>query len=465
MPSDPARHDPYAALRIAGFRFYLSGNLLAIIGVQMQTAAVGWEIYHRTGSKFLIGLVGLVEVLPVIALALLTGHVADRFDRKTIVRTTLTMVALSSLALATISFTQGPIWAMYVLLFVIGVARAFQQPAKSALLVQVVSPENFASAVTWSTGAFQLACIVGPALGGVLIWLTHRPALVYLLDTTAASIFVTMLTFVPVLQAHEPSREPVTFHTLSAGIRYVWSNKVVLGAMALDMFAVLLGGATALLPVYAEDILGVGAIGFGVLRAAPAVGAVLMAGALVFLPPMQRAGRSLLWAIAGFGLATIVFGVSTSFPLSLAMLFLTGALDQISVVIRHTLVQLQTPDEMRGRVSAINGMFIGASNELGAFESGTVAELTSPAMSVVSGGIGTILVVAASAVLLPQLRRYGRLQTLDPQLQTAPILPEAPLDDPMTGVTAYPSTVPAAAASAGNGDGLNDLLRSPGVTR
>src|SRR4029079_6216763 len=179
MPATPSSHDPYAALRIGGFRFYLSGNLLAIIGVQMQTAAVGWEVYERTGSKLLIGLVGLVEVLPVIALALLTGHVADRLNRKTIVRTTLSIVAMSSLGLAAISLTHGPIWLMYVLLFLIGVARAFQQPAKSALLVQIVSPEHFATAVTWSTGAFQLACIVGPAIGGVLIWLTRSPALVY----------------------------------------------------------------------------------------------------------------------------------------------------------------------------------------------------------------------------------------------------------------------------------------------
>jgi len=307
--------------------------------------------------------------------------------------------------------------------------------------VQIVSPEHFATAVTWSTGAFQLACIVGPAIGGILIWLTHSPALVYLLDTLAAATFVSMLAFVPVLHGHEPSREPTTFHTLSAGLRYVWSNKVVLGAISLDLFAVLLGGATALLPVYAKDILNVNAIGFGALRAAPAVGAVLMALLIAHLPPMERAGRSLLWSVAGFGLATIVFGVSTSFPLSLAMLFVTGALDQISVVIRHTLVQLQTPDEMRGRVSAINGMFIGASNELGAFESGAVAELTSPVTSVVSGGIGTMLVVAVSALALPQLRRYGRLTPADPQLQTAAVIPEGPLDDPALDVTAFPTAI------------------------
>jgi MFS family permease len=446
MPDTPSSRDPYAALRIGGFRFYLSGNLLAIIGVQMQTAAVGWEVYERTGSKLLIGMVGLVEVMPVIALALFTGHVADRFNRKTIVRTTLSIVALSSLGLAAVSLTNGPIWAMYVLLFFIGLARAFQQPAKSALLVQIVSPEHFATAVTWSTGAFQLACIVGPAIGGLLIWLTHSPALVYLLDTLAALTFVSMLAFVPVLKSHVPSQEPTTFHTLSAGLRYVWNNKVVLGAISLDLFAVLLGGATALLPVYAKDILHVNAIGFGALRGAPAVGAVMTALLIAHLPPMERAGRALLWSVAGFGLATIVFGVSTSFPLSFAMLFLTGALDQISVVIRHTLVQLQTPDEMRGRVSAINGMFIGASNELGAFESGAVAELTSPAISVVSGGVGTMVVVAVAAVALPQLRRYGRLTPADPQLQTAAVIPEGPLDDPALEGTAYPTAIATAGA-------------------
>ena len=440
MPAPPSSaHDPYAALRIGGFRFYLIGNLLAIIGVQMQTAAVMWEVYERTGSKFQLGLVGLVEVLPVISLVLFTGHVADRLNRKHIVRTTMSVIALSSLGLAAVSLTSGPVWLIYVLLFVIGVARAFQQHAKSALLVQIVSPEHFPTAVTWSTGAFQLACIVGPAVGSVLIGLTQLPALVYLLDTVTAATFVAMLTFVPVLQKYEPSKEPVTFHTLSAGLRFVWSDKVVLGAISLDMFAVLLGGATALLPVYATDILGVGAAGFGMLKAAPAVGAVLMALVIAHLPPMQRAGQSLLWAVAGFGMATIVFGISESFPLSLAMLFLTGALDQISVVIRHTLVQLLTPNEMRGRVSAINGMFIGASNELGAFESGTVAALTSPVVSVVSGGIGTLLVVLIAAIKLPQLRRYGRLRPLDPQQVTAPAVIDTPLDDPSTSPLAFPT--------------------------
>jgi MFS family permease len=441
MPSPSSPHDPYAALRIGGFRFYLIGNLLAIIGVQMQTVAVMWEVYERTGDELKLGLVGLVEVLPVIGLVLFTGHIADRLNRKNIVRTTMSVIALSSLGLAAVSFTNGPIWLIYLLLFVIGVARAFQQPAKSALLVQIVSPQQFPAAVTWSTGAFQLACIVGPAVGGLLIWLTHTPGLIYLLDTTFALIFVTMLNLVPVLQRQERSNEPTTLHTLSAGMRFVFQQKVVLGAMALDMFAVLLGGATALLPVFAKNILYVGPFGFGMLRAAPAVGAVLMALLIAHMPPIRQAGKCLLYSVAGFGLTMIVFGFSRSFPLSLAMLFLSGALDQISVVIRHTLVQLLTPNEMRGRVSAINGMFIGASNELGAFESGAIAKLTSPVFSVVSGGIGTMVVVIVAAMQLPQLRRYGRLQPHEPQLVTAPVIPDGPLDDPVTGIGVSAATI------------------------
>jgi MFS family permease len=282
------------------------------------------------------------------------------------------------------------------------------QPARASLMPQIVPREHFSNAVTWSSGGFHLACVVGPALGGGIIWLSGGARVVYLLDAFAALTYFVLLMFVrhrPVVQR----TAEVTVRSLGAGFAFLRSTPVVFSAITLDMFAVLLGGATTLLPVYSKDILHVGPVGLGWLRAMPAIGALLMAFILAYRPPLERAGRALLWSVVGFGLATIVFGASRWYWVSLLMLFATGMFDNVSVVIRHTLVQLMTPDEMRGRVSAINSMFIGASNELGGFESGTVAALFTPAISVVSGGVGTLVVVVVMAIAYPQLRRYGRL--------------------------------------------------------
>jgi MFS family permease len=289
------------------------------------------------------------------------------------------------------------------------VARAFQQPAKSSLMPQLVPRADFPNAVTWNSAAFQMAAVMGPALAGGLIAIFHSATAVFVFDVVAALMFFTVLS-----QIHyqRPAREhhSLSIENLAAGARFVWHNKIILAASGLDMFAVLLGGAVALLPIYAKEILHVGDFGYGCMQAAPAAGAVVMSFIISHRRPMQRAGLALLLAVAGFGITTIVFGISRSFPLSLAMLALAGALDNVSVVVRHSLVQLLTPDEMRGRVSAINGMFISISNELGGFESGTAAWLfNSPTLSVVSGGIGTLVVVSFVACLFPQLRRYGRL--------------------------------------------------------
>ncbi|HEY2840415.1 MAG TPA: MFS transporter, partial [Pirellulales bacterium] len=316
------------------------------------------------------------------------------------------------------------------------IARAFQQPAKSSLLPQIVDRAHFPAAVTWNTGAMQLAFVLGPALGGFAIALfaggersfwevsltdlvksapltttesIRGTAVVYVLNACAASAFFVFLFFAkprPIAQ----ETDPLTLHSLMAGVRFVLTQKVMLAAISLDLFAVLLGGATALLPVYAsKEYLDVGPVGLGWMDAAPAIGAVSMALWIAHRRPFQRAGAAMLLSVIGFGVATIVFGISRSYPLSLAMLALTGALDNISVVIRHTLMQVLTPDAMRGRVSAINGMFIGASNELGAFESGMVAKFVNPTFSVVSGGVGTILVVVVLSNLAPGLRRFGKL--------------------------------------------------------
>lgn len=423
----PPEHDPYAALRERDFRLFLSGNFLWVLGFKMQTVAVGYEVFQRTGSPLALGLVGLVQILPVLALALIAGHLADRFDRRLIIMATLACTILASVGLAVVSLQGSEVWAIYLLVAIIGVARGFSQPARSSFLPQIVSRHRFPNAITWSTGAFQLAFVLGPALGGLLIAaFAGGTAAVYLCHAAVAAIFFGLLSMVrsrPVTH----NVEGMTLASLAAGAKFVLSQKVMLGALTLDLFAVLLGGTTALLPIYASDkMLGVGPQGLGWMEAAPALGAVLMTVLMAHRPPMRRAGLTMLLSVAGFGVATIVFGLTRWLPLSLAMLFLTGALDNISVVIRHTLVQLLTPDAMRGRVSAINGMFIGASNELGAFESGVVANLAEAwhsggaissasdvafgaTFSVVGGGLGTLLVVALLCLRAPALRRYDRL--------------------------------------------------------
>ena len=407
-----ALHDPYSALRIADYRFFLTGNLLASFGLQMQKVTVGWEIVDRTHSveeaAAAVTWVGVAQVLPMIALAIPVGHIIDRTNRKWIIALAALSMAVGSLGLAVISWFKADFLWMYACLLLHGLARAFQQPAKAAFLPQIVPRERFSNAVTWNTGGFHMASIAGPLLAGGLLYSFRSAAVVYIVDTAALLVLVVLLAFVRG-RAYTPSSEPTSFRTLLAGISFVWRTKLILGAITLDMFAVLLGGATALLPLYAEQILHVGPVGLGALSAAPALGALTMAFVLAHLQPMQRAGHALLWSVAGFGVATIIFGISTSFTLSLAMLFVTGACDNISVVIRHTLVQILTPDDMRGRVAAVNSMFIGASNELGASESGLVAQYFGPIVSVVSGGIGTLLVVLAVALTWPQVRRYRKL--------------------------------------------------------
>ncbi|HND52593.1 MAG TPA: MFS transporter [Pirellulaceae bacterium] len=407
---------PYAVLRHADYRRFLGGNLLALFGSQMQTVAVGWELYERTGKSLDLGLVGLAQVIPFIALALPAGQVIDHFDRRKVIFGSLVTFMICSIGLAAVSLTKAPVEWIYFWLVVNGAARAFHQPAKSAMLPSLIPAEEFTSAVTWSTSGFQLATIVGPGLGGLVIAWTKVAHWVYWIDAVLVLFFmVQLLRIAPRPMKNE--RQPVTFRTLLGGVSFVWRTKIVLAALSLDMFAVLLGGATALLPVYAKDILQSGPETLGWLRAAPGAGALVVSFFLAHSTPIRRAGPVLLWSVAGFGIATIVFGISRNFWLAWTMLLLTGGLDMISVIIRHTLVQTATPDEMRGRVSAVNGLFISISNEMGAFESGAVAYLFAsavdptfgPTVSVVSGGVGTIVVVLITAALVPSLRRYGKL--------------------------------------------------------
>lgn len=435
-----ARHDPYAAFRFAGFRFYALANLISVIGRQMLSVAVGWELYARTHSATALGLVGLMIGAPVIFLALPAGHCADRFDRRKIQLATQALSAVSSFALALVSWAhlalpplpilragnhllqstaavferQSPFHfddpslpIIYALLLVSATARTFGWAARSAFFPTLVPVATFSNAVTWNSSMFQIGSVAGPALGGLLIVRAGFP-FIYALDGFCALAFLLLL--VPIQSPPQTARgEKMTRDTLAAGLRFVWKTKIVLATITLDLFAVLLGGATALLPMFADQILHAGPVALGWMRAAPAVGAFVMAVVIAYLPPMKHAGRTLLWAVAGFGAATIVFALSRSLALSLLALFATGAFDSVSVVVRHTLVQLLTPDAMRGRVSAVNNVFIGSSNELGALESGLTAAWFGPVLSVLLGGIGTIAVVLATAIIWPEVRRFGPL--------------------------------------------------------
>ena len=403
------RRDPYAALRFWDFRLLLTGRFITSFGTEMVSFAIGWELCLRTHSAFALGLVGLVQVVPVILLSLPAGHVADQYNRRRIVLISQLSTGMCALGLAYLSYTQGPLPLVYLCLFGIGVARAFNDPASSTLVPETVPPHLFSSAATWTSSTWQLASIAGPAVAGLIAAFSGNVTSIYVFEAVGAVVFTLLLSMIRGRKI-PLARKSATWSSLVEGFKFMRDTKVILAAITLDMFAVLFGGAVALLPIYATDILNVGPQGMGIMRAAPSVGALLMAFAIAHLPPMKKAGKTLLWAVAGFGAATIVFGLSRSFVLSVGMLALLGALDNISVVIRGTLLLTHTPDEMRGRISGVNSIFIGISNELGSFESGFAAALFGPVIAVVGGGICTILIVLAAARIWPEMRD---LKTLD----------------------------------------------------
>ena len=404
-------HDPYRALRLPAFRRYLTGNLLATLGFQMQGVAVGWELYERTHSALALGLVGLAQVTPLMLFFLPVGHLVDRYDRRRVLLVAQSVLALAATGLAVVSVRRASVPLMYGCLFLSGTARAVISPAKLALLPEIVPLEAYQSAVAWNTGGWQSAQVLGPAAGGALLGLTRMPGLVYLVHAALAMSFVGLLAGIRPRSARRPV-VAASLDSLLEGARYVWRTRILLAALTLDLFAVLFGGAVALLPVYAKDILHVGPAGLGWLLAAESVGAFTTTIVIAHLPPFERAGPVLLRAVALFGAATIVFGLSRWFPLSLAALAAAGAADSVSVVVRNALAQLRTPDALRGRVSAVNSLFVGTSNELGYFESGAVAAMVGPVLSVVTGGIGTLVVVAAVAGAWPEVRRLGRLEEM-----------------------------------------------------
>jgi len=386
-------------------RFWLA-RVAGVMANQMLMVAVAWHMYDITGSAWDLGLVGLFQFVPALLMALPAGHLTDRWHRGRIFAGC--MLAQAGAAMVLMAATHSGFATRELILglsIVLGVARAFQMPAQQALLPTLVPPALLQRAITMGSSGLQVATIGGPALGGVLY--TAGATAVYA-SCTAMLLLACALTLA-VRYTHIPSNLSATWSTVLAGLRFVWNRKVVLGAISLDLFAVLLGGATALLPIYARDILHTGPEGLGLLRAAPAVGALAMSLLLMRWPLRRRVGHGLLAAVAVFGLAMVVFGLSTSFWLSLLALAVTGAADNVNVVTRMTLVQLETPDEMRGRVSAVNSIFIGASNQLGEFESGATAALFGPVESVVLGGVGTVLVAVTWLKLFPALARRDRI--------------------------------------------------------
>ncbi len=412
-PDADRGHDPLAAIRIANYRAFAVGFVCSGLALQMLGAAVLWEIHQRTHDPLQVGYVGLVRALPVVLLVLVSGHVVDRYSRRAVLAITSFGFAACGFVMAYLSICEAPLGWVYLTLALTGVCRAFNGPSRNALLPQLVPEAIFHNAVTWNSGLFQFSAISGPLLFGLLYWLCGRIWPVYVATGLLCSAFGVIALFLRPAPGGL-SKEPLTMAAVLAGIRHILRERIVLSAITLDLLAVLFGGVTALLPFYAEEVLGAGPMGYGVLKAAPYAGALVMAIIMAYRPPIARAGRALLWSVAIYGLTIIVFGLSGSFWLSLAALAVGGAVDNISVVVRHVLVPTRTPDALRGRVNAVNSVFIECSNELGSYESGLVARVFSPMISAVSGGVISLLVVAGVAYAFPELRRLGSLKDIPP---------------------------------------------------
>lgn len=417
----PAPHDPYAALRLPDFRRYVSARALFSVATQIQGVVVSWQIFNLTKDPLALGLIGLAEAIPSITVSLYAGHVADSFRRKRIIVPAVLVLFMCAITLFWLSrplqaavLDQGRlhldalnatvVWPLYLVIFVSGIARGFLSPALFAFMPQLLPDRShLPNAITWNSTTWQASAVLGPAIGGLLLHLGIDFA--YGVDMVMEGL--ALLIFISIgsreLPAVEGERLSLSESILS-GVKFIFSNQLVLAALSLDMFAVLFGGAVALLPFFAANILKAGPDAFGYLRAAPAVGSVLMAVWLTFSPLRKGAGRKMLWAVAGFGAATVLFALSTNIYLSLFLLFLTGVFDSVSVIVRQTLVHTYTPEYMKGRVSAVNSIFIGSSNEIGAFESGTAAKLIGTVPSVVFGGLMTMLVVAITTWKADKLR-------------------------------------------------------------
>ncbi len=401
----PTPNDPYAAFRYSNYRYYTLGNFLSVMGQQMLRVGVNLEVWRQTHSLMASGLIGLFIWIPIFLFMLPGGMMADRFNRKRLVLACNLLFAFCACGLAVADRFPHPVTVLFIFLFMIGIARAFSDPPKNALLPELVPQEHFTNAIAWNSNIFQIASVAGPALGGFLYsWLGFT-------WVCGIDITIEILFFIFILTVHQSvqyKKEPISLDSLLQGLKFVRDNKLILATITMDLFAVILGGATALFPAFDEKVLHCGAVGVGLLQTAIALGAFSTSFLVAHLP-MKRAGVTLLWAVAGFGIATIIFGLSHWYWLSFAMMFLAGAFDNISVIVRHTLVQVLTPDSMRGRITSVSYIFIHSSNELGGFESGAVAALVGLVPSVILGGIGSLLVVLAVTQIWPEVARIKSL--------------------------------------------------------
>ncbi|MGO9086445.1 MAG: MFS transporter [Candidatus Sulfotelmatobacter sp.] len=417
MPAPDDARAGRAAFTHPGFVLFQIARFLIVAAVEMQAVAVGWQVYEITKRPLDLGLVGLAQFLPGILLFPISGHASDRFPRRAVLSACYAGYGVCfALLLALAQRGLHSVNAVYVVLVLLGVVRSFNSTASRSILPQLVPEKDFPNAVAWNATIFQTATILGPSFGGILYAVSHGPSVVYAVALlTAIGATISSFRIRPEVKARPRdsfSSRSISFKTVFAGLHFIWTRKLILGAISLDLFAVLLGGAVALLPVYAREILHTGPWGLGLLRTAPGVGAALMAILLAHRPLRGPSGITLLWAVSGFGVFTIVFGFSRSLTLSLIALLLAGASDMISVIIRATLTQLATPDEMRGRVTAVDMIFIGTSNEFGQFESGVTAQWLGTVPAVILGGVGTLVVIALWAWLFPELRHAGELHTM-----------------------------------------------------
>jgi len=417
-----ATADPFRALRTTNYRLFAAGFLCGGFGLQMLGAAVLWDLWERTENLRWLGLSGLVRAVPVILLALPAGHLADIVSRRAVLIATQSLFALTAFAFALTAWFQGPNWLLLLLLFVSGVVRAFNGPARASLLPLLVPRSRFENAVTWNGAIFQFAALAGPLAATGIIGALGGTASVYLASAVLCAIFAVTTIF---LRPRPAPRAAAKFtpRAMLGGMGYIVREKTIFGAITLDMVGVFFGGAVVLLPYFATHVLDAGVIGYGLLRAAPNAGAIVVALLLAAKPKLSPAGPMLLGSVTLFALATIGFGFSTSLGLSIVLLAVSGAADNVSVIIRHVLVQARTPNQLRGRVSAVNTVFIECSNELGAARGGEVAHYFTPVFAAISGGVGTLVVVAVVAICFPALRRLGELRDVDPMLdaQSAPV--------------------------------------------
>lgn len=408
----PSKHDPYSALRISEFRNFVIARFFLTIAALMQAVIVGWQVYELTKDPLSLGLIGLAEVIPSIAVSFFAGHIVDTSVRKHVLMFAYALLFFCAFALFIVAADiagipdTGKVTAIYSIIFISGIARGFTMPSAFAFWAQLIPPEIFANAVTWNTSTWQLGAVLGPAVAGFVYALVGF-SYSYLIITIIIASALILISFIKKRPKPEITGQNSIIEKLTAGLKFVFNQKIILGAISLDMFAVLFGGATALLPIFSAEILFAGPEGLGMLRAAPAFGAVFMALFLTRRPPKKHAGVNLLACVFAFGISIIVFAVSKNFYLSLFALALSGAFDAVSVVIRSTIIQLMTPDNMKGRVSAVNSIFIGSSNEIGAFESGLAAKIMGTVPSVVFGGAMTLVVVFIVWFFSPKLRKLN----------------------------------------------------------